>query len=137
MEQVLVSAIVEQGKTSHVLSRAERRLTENLELRRQECRRRHWRAYAGSLCLFLAGFGVSYADGAEVFGLSDLRLPLGPMLLAVALTRVMWGKRAAWIGLAPMIAIAALEYAQLIAQGQLPLWGICTVATGVLIANRA
>jgi hypothetical protein len=134
---VLVSAVVEQGKTRRVLSQAERRLIENLELRRQKCRRQHWRGYAGAVCLILAGFGVSYVDGTEVFGLSDLRLPLGPLLLAVMITRIKWGSRAAWIGLAPMITIATLEYAELIVQGQLPLWGICTVATGVLIASRA
>jgi hypothetical protein len=134
---VPVSAAVEQEKTSRFLSLAERRLIENLELRRQKCRRQHWRSYAGAGCLFLAGLGVSYVDGTEVLGLAELRLPLGPMLLAVMVTRVKWGCRAAWIGLAPMITTAALEYAKLIAQGQLPLWGICTVATGVLIASRA
>jgi hypothetical protein len=119
---------------SGMLTPAEGRLIANLENRRQQLRRKRWIAYAGGGLLFLAGLAVSYFDGA---GLSDLRIPLGPMLLSVALARVIWGPRAAWAGIVPMVAIAAVEYGQLAAQGQFPLWTVCSVVAGVLIACRA
>jgi hypothetical protein len=120
-----------------MLTPAEGRLIANLENRRQQLRRKRWIAYAGGGLLFLAGLAVSNFDGAEIMGLSDLRFPLGPMLLSVALARVIWGPRAAWAGIVPMVAIAAVEYGQLVAQGQFPLWTICSVVAGVLIACRA
>jgi hypothetical protein len=119
------------------LTATESKLIANLERNRQRCRRKHWISYAGGGLLFLAGLAVAYFDGAEMIGLSDLRIPLGPMLLSVAGARVIWGPRAARVGIVPMVAIAAVEYGQLAAQGQFPLWTLCSVATGVIIACRA
>jgi hypothetical protein len=120
-----------------MLTPAESKLIVNLEERRQQFRRKRWIAYAGGGLLFLAGLAVSNFDGSEIIGLSDLRIPLGPMLLSVALARVIWGPRAAWVGIIPMVAVAAVEYGQLAAQGQFPLWAVCSIMAGVLIACRA
>jgi hypothetical protein len=120
-----------------MLTPAESKLVAHLEEGHQRCRRKRWIAYAGGGLLFLVGLTVSWFDGAEIMGLSDLRIPLGPMLLSVALARAGWGRRAAWVGIVPMVTIAAAEYAHLAAQNQYPLWGVCTVAVGLLIACRA
>jgi hypothetical protein len=120
-----------------MLTPAESKLIENLERGRQRCRRKRWICCAGGGLFFLAGLAVSYFDGAQIMGLSDLRIPLGPMLLSVALARAVWGRRGAWMGIVPMVAIAGAEYAHLAAQHQYPLWGVCTVAVGLLIAYRA
>jgi hypothetical protein len=120
-----------------MLTPAESKLVAHLEEGHQRCRRKRGIAYAGGGLLFLTGLAVSYVDGGEILGLSDLRIPLGPMLLSVALARVIWGPRAALVGIVPMVTIAAVEYGQLATQGQFPLWAVCSVMAGVLIAFRA
>jgi peptidoglycan/LPS O-acetylase OafA/YrhL len=106
---------------SGMLTPAEGKLIANLEEGRRRCRRKRWIAYAGGGLLFLAGLAVSYFDGTQIMGLSDLRIPLGPMLLSVALARAIWGRRAAWVGTVPMVAIAAASFASLL---------ICRPSTG-------
>jgi hypothetical protein len=97
--------------------------------------RRLWtgsREYVGAACLLLSGLAIDRFDSNAH---STLSIPLGPLLLALALSRWRWGRRAAMIVFAPMLVIAIVQYFQLISQGEFPIWGICTMLAATIIAR--